>query len=204
VGGDALRARGIWAALAAVALVATLGLTGSAGGQAPTEVEVSWDVAQAGFDGESVEVFVAHGGCVGLPFRPVVEETATSVRITMFATSVAGPDVVCTQEIRRGLARVVLSGPLDGRSIRGRHEPTGITLTSFVDKPGAKRRRVRVPNLVGLSAFEARRALRLRGLRVRVRSSHGHGGRSQIRGQAPQGGRPIAPGGVVRILVGLP
>ena len=184
------------------AAVAALVLTAAAHSQAPTEVPVSWDVAEAGLDGESLEVFVQYGGCVQPPLRSVVEETATSVTITMLATSVAGPDAACTAELAQGLARVALAGPLNGRSIR---ERSGASLVrpSFIPTPG-RRPRVRVPNLVGLNSFEARRALRLRGLRVRVRSSRGHGGRTQIRGQAPGGGRPIAQNGVVRLLVGLP
>ena len=121
----------------------------------------------------------------------------------MFATSVASPDAACTADLRRGLTRVALAGPLNGRSIRGRREPIGIPLTSVVE-PAGPRPRIRVPTLVGLTSFEARRALRLRGLRVRVRSSRGHGGRTQIRGQSPGGGRPIAPNGLVKLLVGLP
>jgi hypothetical protein len=196
--------RRIWAALALAAVAAALGVSATARSQARTEVAVSWDVAEAGLDGESVMVYVQLGGCVGPPLRPLVEETATSIKLMMLATSVAGPDVVCTAQVKRGLTRVALAGALNGRSIRGRRgEPTGISLRSYVDPPGPKAR-VRVPVLTGLSSYEARRALRLRGLRVRVRASRGHGGRTQIRGQSPAGGKPIAPGGLVRLLVGLP
>jgi hypothetical protein len=201
--GRTRRAWTTWCALTLLAAVAALAFAGGARSQTPTEVPVSWDVAEAGLDGESLEVYVQVGGCIGPPYRPVVQETATSVTIALLATSVGGPDVACTTELKRDLARVPLAGPIDGRSIRGRRDPTGIGLTTLLETPG-RRLRVRVPNLVGLTSFEARRALRLRGLRVRVRSSRGHGGRTQIRGQSPGGGRPIAPHGVVRLLVGLP
>jgi hypothetical protein len=204
VGGGARGARRAGAGLTLVlAAVAALALTTAAQSEASKEVSIPWDVAEAGLDGESLEVFVQYGGCVGPPFRPVVEETATSIKVTMLATDVSGPEVACTANLVYGLARVALSGPLDGRSIRGRGAAAGLVRPSFITTPG-RGPRVRVPNLVGLTSFEARRALRLRGLKARLRSSRGHGGRTQIRGQAPAGGRPVAQNGVVRLLVGLP
>jgi hypothetical protein len=198
------RARIAWVGAALfVAVLAALALTPVAGSQAPGEVSVPWDVSEAGLDEESLQVVVQFGGCVGPPLRPVVEETADSIRISVFATDDSGPGVACPANLGYGLVRVPLAGPLNGRSIRGRSATQGLVRPSFVAVPGHAARQ-RVPLLVGLSSFEARRALRLRGLRYKLRSSRGHGGRTQVRGQAPGGGRTIRPHGIVRLLVGLP
>jgi hypothetical protein len=199
------QARIAWLGVALVAVaLATLALTTAAGGQTQTEVPIAWDVAEAGLDGESLQVFVRYGGCVGPPLRPVVEETAASIRISVLGhNDDAAPDAPCTPDIRVGLVRAPLSGPLNGRSIGGRSVTSGLVRPSFVTTPGHTPR-VRVPLLVGLNSFEARRALRLRGLRYKLRSSHGHGGRTQIRGQSPGGGRLTTRHGTVRLLVGLP
>jgi hypothetical protein len=186
-----------------VTVLAALALTPVAGSQAPSEVSVPWDVSEAGLDGESLQVVVQIGGCVGPPFRPVVEETADSIRISVFATDDSGPGLACPDNIVYGLVRVPLAGPLNGRSIRGRSFTQGLVRPTFVTVPGHKPRQ-RVPLLIGLNSSEARRALRLRGLRYKLRSSRGHGGRTQVRGQAPGGGRTIRPHGTVRLLVGLP
>jgi hypothetical protein len=198
------RARIAWPGLALVlAALATLAPAPAARSQDPTQVPVAWDVAEAGLDGTSLQVFVRFGGCVGAPFQPVAEETADSIRISVLATDRSGDGVACPAIAGVGVVRVPLAGPLDGRSIRGRSGTGGLVRASFIPTPGG-RPRVRVPLLIGLNSFEARRALRLRGLRYKLRSSHGHGGRTQIRGQSPGGGRPIAAHGVVRLLVGLP
>jgi hypothetical protein len=185
------------------AVLATLALTAVAGGQASREVSLLWDVSEAGLDEASLQVVVQLGGCAGPPFRPVVEETADSIRISVFASDDSGAGVACPANLRYGLVRIPLGGPLNGRSIRGRSATQGLVRPSFVAVPGHAPRQ-RVPLLVGLNSFEARRALRLRGLRYKLRSSRGHGGRTQVRGQAPAGGRTIRPHGFVRLLVGLP
>lgn len=188
-----------------VAALATLALTPVAGSQAPSGVSAPWDVSEAGLDGESLQVVVQFGGCVGPPFRPVVEETADSIRISMLATDDSGAGIACPANIGYGLARIPLAGPLNGRSIRGRSGTQGLVRPSFVPAAGGKGKpRVRVPLLIGLNSFEARRALRLRGLRYKLRSSRGHGGRTQVRGQSPGGGRLTAQHGTVRLLIGLP
>lgn len=198
------RAQIAWIGAAAVAVApAAPALTSSAAGQSASEVPVAWDVAEAGLDRQSLEIFVGYGGCVGAPFRPVVEETAAGIRITVLATEAPVPAGACPASLGIGLVRVALAGPLDGRSIRGRSGSPGLVHPSLIPTPRGTPR-VRVPLLVGLNAFEARRALRLRGLRYKLRSSRGYGGRTQIRGQSPGGGRPIAQHGVVRLLVGLP
>jgi hypothetical protein len=196
------RIASVGAALCA-AMLAALALTPVAGSQAPREVSVPWDVSEAGLDGESLQVVAQFGGCVGPPLRPVVEETPDSIRISVFATDDSGPGLACPANIAYGLVRVALAAPLNGRSIRGRSDTQGLVRPSFVTVPG-HRPRQRVPLLIGLNSFEARRALRLRGLRYKLRSSRGHGGRTQVRGQAPAGGRTIRRHGTVRLLIGLP
>jgi hypothetical protein len=177
---------------AGVAAAACAGLAGPAGGATAVEVRSPWDVEGSGPGGRSIDVEVPlRNGCEGSP-RAVVRETASSVTLQAFKTVRRSDEqVVCTDEFRIVTVRVPLSSPIDGRAIRGRSHPSGVDL-----------RLGPVPRLVGLSPWEAKRALRLRGLEQRIRTSRS-GARPQVLGQAPRGGSTLRRGGVVRLHVAV-
>ncbi|MDX6719129.1 MAG: hypothetical protein QOJ63_1383, partial [Solirubrobacteraceae bacterium] len=123
--------------------------------------------------------------------RAIVQETGSSVMLRVLKTVPrSDQQVVCTQVFRIATLRVPLSSPIDGRAIRGRGHPAGVDL-----------RFGPVLRLVGLSPWEAKRALRLRALKPRIRYSRAARARPQVVGQAPRGGSRLGPGGVVRLHV---
>jgi hypothetical protein len=175
-----------------VVVGAAVGVAGAAGGAADVEVRSPWDVGGAGPGGRSLDVEVPlRSGCEGSP-RAIVRETRSSVTLRVLK-SVPRPDaqVACTAVFRTVTVRVPLSSAIDGRAIRGRSHPTGVDL-----------RRGPVPLLVGLSPWEAKRALRLRALEQRSRYSR-RAVRPQVLAQAPRAGSTLGPGGVVRLHIAV-
>jgi hypothetical protein len=188
------RRAGTYRLLLALSVVAGagLGVVGSAGGATDVEVRSPWDVEGAGPGGRSIDIEVPlRNGCEGSP-RAIVQETRSSVALRVLKT-VPRPDeqVVCTAVFRIVTVRVPLSSAIDGRAIRGRSHPAGVDL-----------RLGSVPRVVGLSPWEAKRALRLRALKQRIRYSR-RAVRPQVLGQAPGGGSTLGPGGVVRLHIAV-
>jgi hypothetical protein len=189
------RRDGTWRVLLVVGVTAVLGLgvAGSAGGvtDAGVEVRSPWDVQGTGPGGRSLDVAVPlRNGCEREP-RAVVRETASSVTLRVLKTVPRpGEQVVCTDVFRIVTLRVALSSPIDGRRIRGRDHPAGVELRS-----GS------VPRLLGLSPWEAKRGLRLRAFKARIRYADARGARSQVVGQTPRAGSRLERGGVVALHV---
>lgn len=175
---------------ASVVVLACLSPARSAGGATEVEVRSPWDVRGAGPGGRSLDIAVPlRNGCERRP-RAVARETASSLTLRVLKTvPPSDAQVVCTDVFRVVTIRVALSSPIDGRAIRGRSRPAGVDLRDGL-----------VPRLVGLSPWEAERALRLRALKSRIRHSRG-GARPQVVGQAPRGGSTSRPGAVVRLHV---
>lgn len=180
------------------ALIAVAVATGVAAGSAvaftQTEQAARWDVAEMAAGGRAIDLFYVAGGCQG-EARATAAETATSVTLTVRQSVVVpGAGEACTAEILMRSTRVQLAAPLGGRAIKGRPFPAASAFG-----PGAGQ--VAVPRLVGFSPWEAKRALRLRGLAAQVRRSTGGSGIARIAAQAPAAGTKIVKGAIVHLRV---
>lgn len=168
-----------------------------------SEQPVRWDVGAAGPDGRSIDVLYQPECFMQGDPRAVARESADSIVIAVSATFVVDTEQACPAVLARPqVLRVPLATPLDGRAIRGRSYPPVSAFPLVVAGPGSELL-VRIPRLVGLSSWEARRALRQRRLSARVRYSTGSGRRSQVRRQSPAAGVAVRPGSVVRVHVAL-
>ena len=165
-----------------------------------SERPVRWDVGAAGPDTRSIDVlYQPECFMQGVP-RAIARESADSIMIAVSATFVVDSELACPAILERPqVLRVPLTAPLDGRAIRGRSYPPVGADPLFVPGPGGELL-VRMPRLVGLSSWEARRALRQRKLSARVRYSTGSGRRAQVRRQSPAAGVAVGP---VRVHVAL-
>jgi hypothetical protein len=200
MGRTRLRARTLaLGTVAAVAVAAT-----AAGAATLGEVPAEWDVGGVAPGGRAIDVFFNSGGC-GVGGHGSAVETADSVTLTVTETVFADPNAVCPAIYLRGFVRIPLAAPLDGRAIRGRTVPrySPIELETFA--PGARpdTLRFRVPRLVGMSPWEAKRGLAHRHLEVRIRTTAHTGRRTQVLSQAPAPGSAIEQHGTVRLRIGL-
>ena len=181
------------------AVGAAIAVAVSAGAAATKQVAAEWDVAGVGSGARSLDLYVNGGGCGG-PLEATARETASTVTVTVLRTVSAEPDMICTADYKRDRARVSLAAPLNGRSIRGR--PAKPRVRVSLRSSGGSSGFERMPRLRGMAPWEARRALRLRGLGVRIRYADGVRRRAQVISQAPAAGEDIRLGAKARLVIG--
>jgi hypothetical protein len=185
--------------------VAMLGFavtSGSAAAVSMVEVPAEWDVAGIAKDGRSIDLFFNAGGCRRGPVRASVVETPTTVTLTLLQGSLVYDDrphpIPCPADHRRGLTSVRLAAPLAGRAIKGR-PAVPVPLGTVVADGNPLR--WRVPRVVGMSPWEARRALTRRGFAVRLEDASSRAPLPQIVGQSPGPWSALAQGAVVDLRV---
>lgn len=180
-------------------MAAAIAVAASSGAAATKQVRAEWDVAGVGSGARALDLYVNGGGCGG-PLEATARETASTVTVTVLRTVSADPDVICTADYRRDSARVRLAAPLNGRSIRGRPAKprVRVSLRSSAGSAGVER----MPRLLGMSPWEARRALTRRELGVRIRYADGARRRAQVIAQVPAAGAEIRLGAKARLVIG--
>jgi hypothetical protein len=182
---------------AAIAITAGFLATPPAAG-AQAERPAKWDVAGVSADGRAVDVYYEGGGCGPGSVRTTAVETATSVAPQVFAmSSPPPPGGSCPPSVARKLASVPLAAPLGGRAIKGRAFPAPFDVIDYA--PNSAVAYVRVPRLVGMSPWEAKRALRLRRLEVALARSTARSKLPQVRHQTPAAGLFVKVGTTIRL-----
>lgn len=191
-------------AVAIAAAVAAVAAGGWALAAATKQVPAEWDVASVASGARALDLYVNGGGCKGA-IRTSARETATTVTVTVRQSVPADKHAICTADYRRDTARVMLAKPLNGRSIKGRPAKPSVRVSLVVSAgtDAMGRRLIRVPRLGGMSAREATRGLRRRGLEVALAHMRREG-RAQVVGQVPRARAAVRRGSTVRLLIGRP
>ena len=184
---------------AAIAITAGF-LATPPGAAAQAERPAKWDIAGVSANGRAVDVYYEGGGCGPGSVRTAAVETATSVTLQVFAiSSPPPPGGSCPPSLARKLASVPLAAPLGGRAIKGRAFPLAFELIDYL--PNSQVAYVRVPRLVGLSPWEAKRALRLRRFEVALTKSTARSKLPQVRSQTPAAGLFVPIGTTIRLKI---
>ena len=186
----------------AVAMLGFAATSGSAVAVSMVEVPAEWDVAGVAKDGRSIDLFLNAGGCRRGPVRASVVETPTTVTLAVLQGSLVYDDlpyrVPCPADYSRGLTSVRLAAPLGGRAIKGR-PAVAVPLGTIVADGNPLR--WRVPRVVGMSPWEARRALTRRGFAVRVKNADSRAPLAQVVGQSPGPWSALPRGAVVDLRI---
>ena len=184
---------------AAIAITAGF-LAAAPGSAAQAESLAKWDIAGVSANGRAVDVYYLGGGCGPGSVRTSVVETTTSVTLQVFASpSPPPPGGSCPPSVARKLASVPLAAPLGGRAIKGRAFPVPFDVIDYL--PNSAVAYVRVPRLVGMSPWEAKRALRLRRFEVALAKSSARSKLPQVRSQTPAAGLFVEVGTTIRLKI---
>ena len=184
---------------AAIAITAAF-LPATPGSAAQAESLAKWDVAGVSANGRAVDVYYLGGGCGPGIVRTTAVETPTSVTLQVFAmSSPPPPGGACPAIAARLLASVPLAAPLGGRAIKGRAFPSPVGVIDYL--PNSEVAYVRVPRLVGMSPWEAKRALRLRRFEVALTKSTARSKLPQVRSQTPAAGLFVPIGTTIRLKI---
>ena len=146
----------------------------------PPERQTTWSYHGIGPSQKLIRITGASGACSTLT-KPKVEETAGSVRITVFDRRTGPPDSPCAAVLIYKPLYVPLSAPLAGRKL------LGATPEQYFRRPGAP-----PPRVVGLSPGDAFTVLRRAGVNPTIPRRLGGPGLRRI--QAQNDGRLIVAG----------
>jgi hypothetical protein len=185
----------------AAATLGSAAMSGSAAAAGMVQVPAEWDVAGVAKDGRSIDLFFTAGGCRRGPVRASVVETPTSVTLTVLQGSLVYDlpyPVPCPADYRRGLTSVRLAAPLGGRAIKGR-PAVAIPLGTIVADGNPLR--WRVPRVVGMSPWEAKRALTRRGFVARLKNASSRAPLPQVVAQSPGPWSALPQGAVVDLRI---
>lgn len=198
---------------ASMAVVWLLGAGAGPARAVQTEVKpISWDVGGIGVSGRTLRLQYTPGWSCGGTFLGThtrVTESASAVAIELFDVVDFPPPSLEPRPCPAvgsppRAAYVTLAEPLAGRAIKGRVPFPGTTVAIGPSRypPAQPQEFVRVPRVVGLSVWEARRIIWRSGLNIQIRRSRRAVARSYVIGQAPVG--PLHPRQVVRLHVAIP
>jgi hypothetical protein len=168
-------------------------------------VDHEWGVVSVGPHGRSLEAVFSNGGCGSRNDHASVQETKTTVSVTLLREVPTGGELVCPEIEVIARMRVQLAATLAGRLILGLpawNSSAGPLLRSVIGQADTSAGLMPLaPRLIGFAPADAEGALKLLGLRASIRVVHGGHGLARVARQSPSPGVVAPLGEPVRLRV---
>jgi hypothetical protein len=145
-----------------------------------------WTLTDVSKDGRGFTVRYLGGGCEHEATAAVVEAAdRIAVRLTQPVDIPEGQHEACTANLIIYAKRIRLKQPIAGRLLVGHRRSPRLAAIGPLRERGRREIRL-VPRVTGLAPRDARRLLRLQGMRGRALPAPGCGPRPEVVGQAPR------------------